>query len=206
MKLKNNQTILFQGDSITDCGRRETAHELGNGYAMMVATQLYATHPSMDLHFLNRGISGNRAKDLRARWREDCIELKPDWVSILIGINDCWRAFDRNDPTSAEAYERDYFHILEEIRSHTQAGILVMEPFLLPCPEDWLSWRVDLDPKIEVARRLAREFDAIHIPLDSVFQKLLEHKRPEFWAADGVHPTPAGHAVIAREWLHAVGA
>ena len=204
---KENETILFQGDSITDTGRnRENGSDLGRGYALMTSALLGARHPELRLRCLNRGISGNRVKDLRARWDADCIDIKPDWVSILIGINDTWRRYDRNDPTTVEAYEEDYRFILDRIVKETDARIVICEPFLLPHPEDRVAWREDLNPKLEAARKLAREFHAVLVPLDTMFAKLTETPAPEYWAADGVHPTPAGHARIAEAWIDAVEA
>jgi len=207
MLIKDNSTVLFQGDSITDCGRsKENKADLGGGYAMMAAAWFNALHPDINVNFINRGISGNRVKDLVARWKEDCIDLKPDIVSILIGINDCWRRYDRNDPTTAEQYEEGYRNILTQVKENTNAKIIILEPFVLPVPEDRKQWREDLDPKIAVVRSLAREFGALYIPLDGIFASYSTRKNPEYWAADGVHPTKAGHAVIAKEWLKTVGA
>lgn len=207
MLIADNSTVLFQGDSVTDCGRsREKDTELGSGYANMTAAMFSAMYPEKNVKFLNKGISGNRVKDLKARWKEDCLDLKPDWVSILIGVNDCWRRYDSNDPTSAEEYEKDYRYILTQIKDNLQAKIIICEPFVLPYPEDRKAWREDLDPKIHVARSLAREFGAIYIPFDGLYAENCMKKEPAFWAADGVHPTQAGHAFMANTWLKAVNA
>ncbi|MCX7045682.1 MAG: SGNH/GDSL hydrolase family protein [Candidatus Sumerlaeota bacterium] len=205
--INDNAVVLFQGDSITDCGRdRAVPSGLGAGYAMMVASWFSASYPCKRVTFLNRGISGDRVKDLRARWRKDCLDLKPAWVSIMIGINDTWRRYDRNDPTPATAYERDYRDILTQARDEAGARIVMLEPFVLPVPQDREAWREDLDPKIDAARRLAREFGAIYIPLDGLFAAASTQREPAFWAADGVHPSQAGHAFIAQQWLKAVSA
>lgn len=205
--IADHATVLFQGDSITDAGRsRDNDAVLGGGYANHVAAWFGALHPEKGVRFLNRGIGGNRVRDLRARWTEDCIALKPDVVSIMIGINDTWRRFDRDDPTSAEDYARDYRHILARVRDELGARLVVVEPFVLPHPEDRRAWRVDLDPKIQVARELAREFGALYVPLDGLLAAACTQAPPAFWAADGVHPTQAGHAFVARAWLQTVGA
>lgn len=205
--LQNNQRILFQGDSITDAGRsRVDDSDLGQGYAAMLAAWYSALYPADNITFINRGISGNRAKDLRQRWQPDCIDLKPDWVSILIGINDTWRRYDSSDPTTTETYEDNYRAILTATRDQLGARIIICEPFLLPTPPDRIPWREDLDPKIAAARRLAREFDAIYVPLDGIFAAAATQREPAFWAGDGVHPSPAGHALIAQSWLRAVKA
>jgi len=205
--IEENAVVLFQGDSITDAGRsREDDSQLGGGYAMMVASWFSAMYPGKNVRFLNRGISGNRVRDLKARWKEDCLDLKPSWVSIFIGINDTWRRYDSNDPTSAEDYEAAYRNILKQITTHLDARIIMLEPFVLPVPDDRKAWRIDLDPKIDAARRLAREFGVIYVPLDGIFAAAATQREPAFWAGDGVHPSPAGHALITQSWLKAVRA
>lgn len=206
MLLDPGDTILFQGDSITDCGRRrDDGNSLGGGYAFMAASWCQATHPGMELRFVNRGISGNRAKDLKARWQEDCLDLKPTWVSILIGVNDCWRRYDRNDPTSVEGFAADYRAILVRCRDELGARLILCEPFLLEVPKVH-GWREDLGPKIDAVRALAREFHAVYVPFDGIFAAASTRRDPAFWAGDGVHPSNAGHALMAQSWLRAVGA
>lgn len=206
MMISKGATVLFQGDSITDCGRDREKDTLGNGYANFIAAMVSSKYPELGIKFINRGISGNRAKNLCERWQNDCLDLKPDVLSILIGINDTWRKYDNNDPTSAEEYYNNYKGILSKTRENLgDIPIIIMEPFVLPCPEDRISWREDLDPKIQKARQLAREFNCIYIPLDGIFAQNSIAVEPDFWAADGVHPTPAGHALIARHWMSVIG-
>jgi lysophospholipase L1-like esterase len=196
--------VLFQGDSITDCGRdREDFYGLGGGYAMMVAKLFGELHPNLEVEFVNRGISGDRACDLKRRWQEDCIDLKPDVLSIFIGINDVWRRYDdAKDPTSAEKFEENYRYILNETRTKLPSTkIIIMEPFVLPIPEDRKAWREDLDPKIQVARKLAYEFKATYIPLDGIFAKAYIESSPELLAGDGVHPTEEGHKLITSNLI-----
>ena len=205
--LENNAIVLFQGDSITDAGRsRVNNDDLGRGYAAMASSWYSALYPEKHVRFLNRGISGNRAKDLRGRWQSDCLDLKPTWVSIMIGINDTWRHYDSNDPTATQDYERDFRYICTQVRDILQARLIIMEPFLLPTPSDRVAWRVDLDPKIAIARQLAREFDAHFVPLDGLFAVAAVKEAMTFWLPDGVHPTAAGHALIAQAWLKCVKA
>jgi acyl-CoA thioesterase-1 len=206
MHIGHEAIVLFQGDSITDAGRsRQDDADLGRGYPALAAAWFSALHPEKRVRFLNRGISGNRASDLDGRWHRDCLDLHPTIVSILIGINDTWRRYDRGDPTSAEVFEAHYRAILEATRDVLNAQIIILEPFSLPVPEDRAAWRVDLDPKIAVARKLAREFDAIFVPLDGIFAAAATRHEMSFWLPDGVHPSPAGHALIAQAWLAAVG-
>ncbi|WP_127585677.1 SGNH/GDSL hydrolase family protein [Paenibacillus koleovorans] len=203
--LQTNDVVLFQGDSITDCGRdRENAGNLGRGYALMTAGLFGYKYPEKKVTFLNRGISGNRVVNLQERWQADCIDLKPTWVSIYIGINDTWRRYDRNDPTSTEQFEAGYRDILDRTQAELDAKLVLIEPFVLPHPADRREWRVDLDPKITVVRELAREYGARLVPLDGLFAAASMRAESSYWAPDGVHPSPAGHALIAEAWLKAV--
>ena len=205
--IEDNAVVLFQGDSITDAGRdRSGPYGMGQGYALIASSWFTALYPEKNVRFFNRGIGGNRVRDLVTRWQQDCIDLKPTWVSIMIGINDTWRCYDANDATPHADFERDYRTILTQVRDRLNARIIIIEPFVLPTPEDRLAWREDLDPKIDAARRLAREFGAALVPMDGIFAAAAMRREPAFWAMDGVHPLSAGHALIAQSWLKAVGA
>ncbi len=200
--------VLFIGDSITDAGRdRLTGEDLGGGYAMQAAAWFTLGQPRAGIRFSNRGISGNRVRDLHARWAKDCLALAPDLVSVLIGVNDTWRRYDSGELTSTEEYERDYRDILAQTREHTTARLVLIEPFLLPVTDEQHLWREDLDPRIGVTRRLAHEFGALLVPADGLFaQAAAAGGDPRVWCDDGVHPTHAGHALLARAWLSTVGA
>lgn len=205
MFFKENDVVLFQGDSVTDCGRnREDLYDLGVGYPLVISSLLYHKLAGMNVTFLNKGISGNRSCDLVARWKEDCLDLKPTVVSIMIGINDTWRGFDSNDPTSCEAYEANYRKILEQTAA-LGARIIMMEPYVLPNPEDRKAWRADLDPKIQVCRHLAKEFGAILVPTDGLMNAGFIATPDTYYSKDGVHPTYAGHGLIAEGWCRAIG-
>lgn len=205
--LEKDDRVLFQGDSITDAGwDRNYPQNMGFGYATMAAGLFMSRYPELNVTFMNRGISGNRAVDLQARWKHDCIALRPTVISIMIGINDTWRRFDSNDPTSIDTYENAYRSVLVQAREELKARFVLIEPFVLPVPRDRLQWRVDLDPRIGVVRKLAAEFGAVLVPMDGIFAQAASLREPAYWAEDGVHPTVAGHALIARSWLNAVGA
>lgn len=161
-QIQDNARVLFQGDSITDHGRsREDLSDLGSGYPLITAGWFSALYPQKRVTFVNRGISGNRVVDLLARWDADCIALQPTWVSILIGVNDMWRRYDSNDPTSVSDFEVNYRRLLETTVSRLNPKLILCEPFLLPVYEAQRSWREDIDPKIEVVRKLSREFNTI---------------------------------------------
>lgn len=195
------KTVLFIGDSITDCGReRDDADSLGAGYVARVAEWHGLENPGAQVRFVNRGISGNRVADLRRRWSADCLELEPDVVSIMIGVNDTWRRYDRDDPTSAEDFAADYRDILGRT-AEIGARLILVEPFLLPVRAEQWEWRADLDPKIAVVRRLAGEYGASFVATDGPMAQAGSASAPTDWVRDGVHPTPAGHALLARAWL-----
>jgi acyl-CoA thioesterase-1 len=205
--IEKNAVVLFQGDSITDAGRnREDGSNLGLGYAYLAAAWFSSMHPELNVRFLNRGIGGNTVKDLHARWQADCLDLKPTWVSVLVGINEAARRYAHNDPMPHEEYEATYRDILTQARESCNARLILLEPFVLPTEESRVTWREDLDPKIQIVRQLAREFKAPFIPLDGLFAQAAAKRELAFWAVDGVHPSPAGHAMMARAWLETVKA
>lgn len=201
--IKPNARVLFIGDSITDAGRdRSDPESLGDGYVAVVA-RTYSG--SSGVRFLNRGVSGNRVRDLKARWQADCLDLRPDLLSIMIGVNDTWRRYDKNDPTSAEAFEADLDAILAQVTAELPATrLVVMEPFLLPVSEAQARWREDFDPKLAAVRQQAVKHSATLVPLDVVLTEAAAKSSPAALAHDGVHPTPEGHALIARTWLSVV--
>jgi lysophospholipase L1-like esterase len=177
---------------------------MGSGYASMVASLGSALYPEHALRFVNRGISGNRVADLKQRWDTDCIRIKPAVLSIMIGINETWRRFDSGDPTPVDSFYRDYHDMLTAARKACNPAMVLCEPFVLPVPEDRRKWREDLDPKIAAVRQLAHEFGAILVPFDGMLAAASTRVEPAYWAADGVHPTAAGHAFLAKAWMECV--
>lgn len=209
MRLKEHDLILFIGDSITDAGRdRSDSTDLGQGYPLMVAGALSARYPEHKLRFLNRGIGGDKVQDLQGRWERDCLALQPDILSILIGINDTWHNASQGVfgvEAELQTFAQTYRDILMQARERTDAQIVILEPFVLPYPEDRWEWRADLDPRIQVIRQLAGEFAVDYIPLDGRLNALGMKTGYAFLTGDdGVHPTVAGHGVIAQAWLEAV--
>ncbi|HEY5752907.1 MAG TPA: SGNH/GDSL hydrolase family protein [Chthoniobacterales bacterium] len=210
MLLKPNDHILFYGDSITDCGRNRTSvpdadDGLGNGYVRLAHARLQTHFPSLNLRTTNRGISGNRIYDLEGRLRSDVLDLKPTVVSILIGINDTWRRYDSaNLISSPDEFGASYRRILEKLTEVLGARIIILEPFLLSVPEDRRAWRQDLDPRIQVVREVAVEFGAHFLPLDGLFAQASARRPAAFWLPDGVHPSAAGHGLIADAWVKLV--
>lgn len=197
------KTLLFQGDSVTDAWRTE-GHPysgqpgfLGCGYPTLLADRLSGN----DEVVINRGVSGNRVRDLQERWKHDCLDLHPDVLTVLIGINDTWRKYDGDDETPIALFESQYDDILFQANSTGVGSLILMEPFLLPMPEERAAWRVTLDPMIHVVRRLANKYGARLVPLDGVFAKAGIERGYDTVTEDGIHPTLAGHRLIADEWL-----
>ena len=190
--LDPRRTVVFAGDSVTDCGRRTDPSGLGDGYVRELSDELGERRPTI----VNAGISGNRAADLAARWSADVLAHDPSLVSILIGINDTWRRYDENDPTTPEDFEASYRSLLDPL----SCPVVLMEPFLLPVKDGQEEWREDLDPKLEVVRKLAVEYGAILVPTDVELTKQAASAGAATLAGDGVHPTAAGHRALADLW------
>ena len=198
--------IVFQGDSITDAGRgRDDPHNLGGGYPFWAAKITKERHPDTDFEFVNLGISGNQTKDLVARWQEDCIDLQPDVLSIMIGVNDVWHHAAQRDWIPNELFESNYRTILTAVREKTHAKLIIFEPYLLPAA-DKEYFRVDLDPKIQIVRRLAREFADVLVPTDGLLASHCLGGDAFRWSGDGVHPNGEGAQLIGSFWADAFDA
>ncbi len=198
--------ILFQGDSVTDCGRDQNATAandgMGQGYAFLVASRLLEARPADGLKFFNRGVSGNRIVDLYARIKGDVLNLRPSVLSVLIGVNDTWHEFMRGNGVSVSKYERIYRDFLTEVRAALpNCRFVLCEPFVLRCGVVTGDWIKELNERQAVVKKLAAEFQAAFIPFQTVFDSAAKHAPAEFWASDGVHPTCAGHGLMARTWL-----
>ena len=203
-------TVLFQGDSVTDCGRNNCGgagfnnQGLGPGYPGMIAARLACDRPDIEWNFINRGISGNRIVDLYARWKADCINLAPDILSILIGVNDTWHHFGSNNGVEVPRYARFYRELLIWTREALpQIKFILMDPFVCPDVNDRNVFVPELIERRKVIAELAEEFNAIHIPLQDLFDQAFTRAPQAHWAADGVHPTPAGHQLITDAWIQA---
>lgn len=204
IEFEAHRTILFTGDSITDCCRREPGiSALGNGYVSFIAGELLERQPRLDLNIINTGISGNTTRDLRARWQPDCMDLKPDILSILIGINDLWRTYDPstlNEAVFVEEYETNYREMLTRVKDDLDCKLILMEPFMF-CTDTNDEMFKALPRYIDVARKLADEFNAIVVPLQKMLDKALQEIPPEKWSDDMVHPETWAHEWIAKRWL-----
>jgi lysophospholipase L1-like esterase len=202
--------ILFQGDSITDAGRDRSlasaneARALGSGYPLLAASAALAAHPDLALRFYNRGVSGDKVPDLAARWAVDTLALAPDVLSILIGVNDFWHKLGKGYTGTVQDYEDQYAALLDETRrALPRVRLIVLEPFVLRCGAVDDRWFPEFDQRRTAAERVAHRVGAAFVPLQRVFDDLARKVLPQYWAADGVHPTPAGHAVLAERWRRA---
>lgn len=207
--------ILFTGDSITD-GLRfkkrdqqwDLNHQIGHSYAYIINGLLGCHYPEKKFKFMNRGLSGNRIIDLYARNEMDLLPIKPDVLSILIGVND--GPIDRNGykPTPKKKYETIYRLLLDEVKEQLpNCKIVLMEPFVCnvgKLKEDYEIWRECVSGYGQVVKLLAKEYDGVFVPLQDAFNERCEKYKPEYWSWDGIHPTENGHGLIAMEWIKAV--
>jgi lysophospholipase L1-like esterase len=212
--LKKGDVILFQGDSITDAGRdRKTQAEpnnasgLGNGYPRIIAGDLLIDHRDLELKIYNRGISGHKVPDLDKRWETDTIELKPTVLSILIGVNDIWHKLNGKYDGTPETYRDGFTALLERTRKALpDVTIAICEPFVLRCGAVKDNWFPEFDERKAFAKEVAQAAGTIWVPFQEAFDDAVAAgTTPNFWAGDGVHPSIAGHALMAKTWRKAVG-
>lgn len=200
------KTILFQGDSITDASRTKDDANIGRGYAALVAATLGYKCPG-EYEFINRGINGNRVTDLYARIKRDMINLRPDVMSILIGVNDVWHEYDfgGGNGVDAEKYYRIYSMLIEEVgEALPNTQIMIMEPFVLKgtaTDQNWDIFYAEVRKRADKAREIARKYELAFVPLQKQFEAVTKQAPEEHWLKDGVHPTLAGHELIRQEWL-----
>lgn len=207
----SNHIVLFQGDSITDVGRsRDVEAEsqanigLGGGYPALAAARLCRDYPGGQVQVHNRGISGNRVVDLYARWKRDALNLRPTLLSILIGVNDTWHERIPNHPNGVEVprYEQIYRELLQWTRTALpDCRLLLMQPFVLPVGAVQPDWLDEMAQRGEVTARLAAEAGALYLPCQQLFDAACHQAPAEYWLRDGVHPTLAGHQLLADAWL-----
>jgi lysophospholipase L1-like esterase len=203
-----NGVILFQGDSITDAGREKekelpnSAGSFGSGYAYLAGAGLLDVFSHMNISVYNRGISGNKVYQLAERWQKDCLDLKPDLLSILIGINDYWHMRNGKYDGTVETYETDYRKLLTRTRDALpNINLVICQPFALPgttaVDETWVD---PVRAYQDVAFKLSKEFKTIWVPFQKVFDEAIRHAPAKYWAADGVHPSMAGAHLMAAAW------
>ena len=209
---QDGQTVVFIGDSITDAGRRAAERPFGNGYVRQVIDLITARYPDRRIRYVNEGIGGDVSTGLRNRWADDVLVHRPDWVSVMIGINDLHRALRNANPAEqvpVETYRQAYEDFLGRTASQTKARLILMDPFYISMETEAMSFRREvldlIGGYIEVVRRMARRFKALHVPLHEIFQGQLAHRPADTFCPEPVHPNASGHLVIAHSLLRAVG-
>lgn len=210
--LEKNDVVLFQGDSITDWGRKkdEAAPNafgtFGGGYAFIAAAGLLSQYPQKNLTVYNKGISGNKVYQLADRWDADCLNLKPNVLSILIGVNDFWHTLNGNYNGTIEKYRTDYKALLDRTKQALpDVKLIIGEPFAVKNVKAVTDkWYPAFDEYRLAAKEIATQYNAVFIPYQSIFDKALEVADGKYWTLDGVHPSPAGAGLMAHAWLEAV--
>ncbi|MBB6734634.1 SGNH/GDSL hydrolase family protein [Cohnella zeiphila] len=211
MKLNDGQRLVMIGDSITDCERKFPYGEglfqgVGKGYVALSDAMLQAAYPERTIRVTNMGIGGNTVRDLKMRWASDVLALKPDWLSVMIGINDVWRHFDqpaiRESHVELEEYERTLDELAESALPGLQ-GLIVMSPFYLE-PHAGDPMRKKMDQFGQAAKRVAQRHGARFVDTQAVFEPFLRHHHATLLASDRVHPSLAGHMALARAFLNAI--
>ncbi len=211
MKLAINSKLVMIGDSITDCARAQPGGEglfgaLGNGYVAMVDALLTVSYPDLNVRVVNKGNSGNTVRDLKNRWQTDVLDLKPDWVSIMIGTNDVWRQFDSPKITEGHVYIDEYTATLDELVAKTVGnvqGMVLMTPFYIEiCAED--AMRAKMDEYGAAVKKTAAKYNCLFVDMQAEFNRLLAHYHSANFAWDRVHPSWPGHMAIVRGFLSAI--
>jgi lysophospholipase L1-like esterase len=202
---KEGDRILFQGDSITDMNRgrgSDPNHLLGHSYAFIIGAKYGAMLPERHLTFINRGISGNKVSDLAARWKADTLDLRPDILSILIGVNDL------NGGVSAENYEKQYDDLLAEtVKALPDVKLVLCEPFGLPTgkkKDNWAAYHAELLKRQTTVAKLAVKYHAAFVRLQKVYDDACKRAPADYWIWDGVHPTFSGQQLLADEWVRVI--
>jgi len=212
MQIQPNSKLVMIGDSITDCGRARPVGEgsfgaLGNGYVSLVNGLLTARYPAHRVRVVNMGTSGNTVRELQARWQTDVLDMQPDWLSICIGINDVWRQFDTPLQLEGHVSLEEYARTLETLVQTTRPGlkglVLATPYFIEPNRAD--AMRAMMDEYAAVVRRLADRYAAFLVDTQAAFDSVLQHLHPMALAGDRIHPNQAGHMVLARAFLQAIG-
>ncbi len=209
LDLKTGQTLLFIGDSITDADRNSRAYKpFGYGYVHFIANHLLAAYPAHNLNIINTGIGGNTIRDLKNRWQTDCIDHNPDILSVLIGVNDVWRQFERGflspKPVYPEEYKATYVSLLSDVKAKCNSRLVICDPFMF-CDDFSNPIFKQLRLYIEIVRMLAANFDAVLVPLQSLIDEQIKKVPAQNWSLDMVHPFLWAHAWLAQQWLKATG-
>jgi lysophospholipase L1-like esterase len=212
LRLAPHEKLVMIGDSITDCERARPIGEgangsLGKGYVSLVDSLLQATYPQQQIRIVNMGLSGNTVRDLHARWQTDVIDLKPTWVSIMIGINDVWRQFDRPLQTEQHVLLDEYAQTLDALVAKTRGlvnGLVLLTPYIIE-PNRLDPMRAAMDSYGAAVEGIAARHSAVFVNTQAAFDQVLGSVHPMTLAWDRIHPGQTGHMILARAFLHAIG-
>ncbi|MDP4176993.1 MAG: SGNH/GDSL hydrolase family protein [Bacillota bacterium] len=211
MLIDANSKLVMIGDSITDAGRNYNAGEgwqesFGNGYVNLVNALLMSNYPEKKIRVVNKGINGNTIRDLKARWKNDVLDLKPDWVSIMIGVNDAWRYFDcpliLENRVSEEEYRKTYEEMLSSIKPIVK-GIVIMRPYMIETNKTD-AFRSKVESFAQISRECAEKYDAVFVDTQKEFDEFSKVHYSAALSFDRVHPNTAGHMILAKAFLNAV--
>lgn len=191
--------LFFIGDSVTGAGRdRSDPAALGEGWVRIVADRLGRDRSRV----LNRGIGGDRAENVEARWEGDCLAHRPAVVTLLVGINDVWRAFDRGDPRPVSGYRDRLERMVASAKGHG-SEVILMEPFALPVGVVTGDWEAELAPRQAIVADVAARMGTGHVATQEPIEREAENVGPSALLPDGVHPSRRGHDLLARLWWDA---
>jgi lysophospholipase L1-like esterase len=211
-KLHSDLTLLFQGNSITDAGRERSDFRpnsspgLGSGYPALIAQHILESYPDFQLQCYNRGCSGDGLADLHRRWTRDTLPLLPDWISILIGVNDCWRYCSQTGGGSPEIFQDSFRRLIQASQEALPFSRLILcQPFLLEVSPVEREWTADMKQRQLAVQALAEEFELLLVPFQSALNQAALIHPPEQLLEDGIHPTPLGHRLLADCWLDTLG-
>lgn len=204
LKIKDGQTIIFIGNSITDCGRRETERPIGNGYVKLFYDMLTTRETEKNVNIINKGICGDNVLGLQARWTDDVLIHNPEWLSIEIGVNDLLSALNQHlDAIPPKVFRNTYNNILSRTKSALpKCEILLIEPFYISVEANKESFRksvLDLIPEyIEVVREMSKKYKTRLVRTHEMFQNFLKYHEADTFCAEPIHPSLTGHMAIAE--------
>jgi lysophospholipase L1-like esterase len=210
--LSKGDIVLFQGDSITDAGRKKeepaanNSAALGKGYAFIAASELLQKYPEKDLQIYNKGISGNKVYQLAERWDADCFDLKPTVLSILVGVNDFWHTLTGKYTGTIETYRTDFDKLLDRTKQKLpELKLIIGEPYAVTgvkAVDD--KWYPAFNDYRAAARQVADKYGAVFIPYQAIYDKAIKSAPGSYWTPDGVHPGLPGAALMATAWQETV--
>ncbi len=211
MRIESGSKLIMIGDSVTDCGRARPVGEghsgaIGNGYVSLVQSSIMATYPERRIRVINMGVSGNTVRELKERWESDVLALKPDWLSIMIGINDVWRQFDLPLQKELHVYIDEYKETLDELVSQTKPmlkGLVLMTPYYIE-PNKNDAMRAEMDKYGAAVKEVAEKHGTLFADTQAAFDRILKFYHPNMFCWDRVHPNNIGHMVLAQAFLNAI--